>query len=275
MEATRVGGALGAEVTGVDLAQPLDVATREEIHQALLEHVLLYFRNQSLTHEQHTALGAQFGTLNVHPFHKAIPDHEYVLEILKMPGDQFNIGSYWHSDVSFLGEPVMGSILYADEVPAAGGDTMFANTYLTYESLSSGLQEMIAPLRAIHSASRGFGAAGLARKLRGVVEEEDPRVYEEVEHPVVRTHPETGRKILYVNPYFTIRFADMDEAESKPLLDYLCKLVEQPEFIFRLHWEKDMVAFFDNRCTQHYAVNDYPDERRLLYRVAVNGERPV
>ena len=275
METTRIGGALGAEVTGVDLSKPLDAATREGIREALLEHLVLYFRKQPLTHEQHTALGAQFGTLNVHPFHHAIPNHEYVLEILKLPGDRFNIGGYWHSDVTFLEQPVMGSILYAQEVPLAGGDTMFANTYLTYESLSPGMQEMLAPLRAIHSASRGFGAAGLIRKLRGVSEEEDPRAYAEVEHPVVRTHPETGRKTLFVNPYFTIRFADMDEAECKPLLDYLCKMVERPEFVFRLRWEKDMVAFLDNRCTQHYAVNDYPDERRLLYRVAINGDRPV
>ncbi len=275
METIRVGGALGAEVAGVDLSQPLDAVTRESIRDALLEHLVLCFRNQRLTHEQLTGLGAQFGTLNVHPFHRAIPDHEFVLEILKLPGDRFNIGGYWHSDVTFLEQPVMGSVLYAHEIPMVGGDTMFANTYSTYESLSPGMQKMIAPLRAIHSASRGFGAAGRTRKLRGVAEEEDPRAYEEVEHPVVRTHPETGRKTLFVNPYFTIRFADMDEAESKPLLDYLCKLVERPEFVFRLKWEKDMVVFLDNRCTQHYAVNDYPNERRLLYRVAINGDRPV
>ncbi len=276
MEATRIGGALGAEVTGVDLAKPLDEATHEGIRQALLEHLVLYFRNQPLTHEQHTALGAQFGTLNVHPFHQAIPDHEFVLEVLKLPGDSLNIGGYWHSDVTFLEEPVMGSLLYAVEVPAAGGDTMFANTYLTYEALSPGMQAMLDGLTAMHSAAKGFGAAGLKRGLRGMSNEaEDPRVHAEVEHPVVRTHPETGRKTLFVNPYFTRRFADMDEAESRPLLDYLCKLVERPEFTFRLRWEPNTVAFLDNRCTQHFAVNDYPQERRLLYRVAINGERPV
>ncbi len=276
METKRVGGALGAEVSGVDLSQPLDTATCEAIRAALLEHQVLVFRNQPLTHEQHAALGRAFGTLNVHPFHQAIPDHEYVLEVLKLPGDAFNIGGYWHSDVTFLERPVMGSILYADEVPSAGGDTLFANTYLTYESLSPGLQAMLEPLRAMHSAARGFGATGLKRGLRGVSNQaDDPRVYNEVAHPVVRTHPETGRKILFVNPYFTIRFADMDEAESRPLLDYLCGLVERPEFTFRLSWERHTVAFLDNRSTQHYAINDYPNERRRLYRVAIDGDIPV
>ena len=276
MEVTRIGGALGAEVSGVDLSRPLDAATRDGIRAALLEHLVLYFRDQPLTHEQHTALGTAFGTLNVHPFHEAIADYDYVLEILKEPGDPLNIGGYWHSDVTFLEQPVMGSILYADEVPPAGGDTMFANTYLTYNALSPGLQAMLEPMTAMHSASRGFGAAGLKRGLRGMANEaEDPRVHAEIEHPVIRTHPETGRKTLFVNPYFTIRFADMEEAESKPLLDYLCKLVERPEYTFRLRWQKHTVAFLDNRCTQHFAVNDYPDQRRLLYRVAINGERPV
>ncbi len=273
---TRIGGALGAEVTGVDLSQPLNPAIRDEIYAALLEHLVLYFRDQPLTHEQHTALGAAFGTLNIHPFHKAIPDYEYVLEILKEPGDPLNIGGYWHSDVTFLEEPVMGSILYAAELPPAGGDTIFANTYLTYEALSPGLQAMLEPMMAMHSARRGFGEAGLKRGLRGISNEvEDTRVYAEVEHPVVRTHPETGRKILFVNPYFTIRFADMEEAESRPLLDYLCRLTESPEYTFRLRWEKHTVAFLDNRCTQHFAVNDYPGQRRRLYRVAINGERPI
>ena len=276
METRRLGGALGAEVGGVDLSRPLDEATRAAIRAALLEHQLLVFRDQPLTREQQAAFGRAFGTLNVHPFHQAIPGHDHVLEILKLPGDAFNIGGYWHSDVTFLERPVMGSILYADEVPPAGGDTLFANTYLTYEALSPGLQALLAPLKAMHSASRGFGAAGLKRGLRGVSNEaDDPRVQAETAHPVVRTHPETGRKILFVNSYFTIRFADMEEAESRPLLDYLCKLVERPEFTFRLRWEKHTVAFFDNRCTQHYAINDYPDRPRRLYRVAIDGERPA
>ena len=276
MEIRRLGGALGAEVGGIDLSQPLDAAARTALRAALLEHQLLVFRDQRLTHERHTAFGQAFGTLNVHPFHRAIPGHEYVLEILKLPGDAFNIGGYWHSDVTFLERPVMGSILYADEVPEVGGDTLFANTYLSYEALSPGMRAMLAPLKAMHSASQGFGASGLKRGLRGVSNEaDDPRVHAEVAHPVVRTHPETGRKILFVNPYFTVRFADMEEAESRPLLDYLCKQVERPEFTFRLRWEKHMVAFFDNRCTQHYAVNDYPGRPRRLYRVAIDGERPA
>ena len=280
METTRVGAALGAEVSGVDLSQPLDAETRDGIRQALLEHLVLYFRNQPMTPDQLTALGAAFGTLNVHPFHQAIPDYPYVLEILKLPQDTINIGGHWHTDVTFLELPVMGSLLYAKEIPPTGGDTLFANTYLTYESLSPGMRAMLGGLRAVHSAAQSFGAsvddANGDWNLRGVTSAAaDPRVQAEVEHPVVRTHPETGRKTLFVNPSFTIRFARMSEAESRPLLSYLCKLVERPEFTFRLRWEQDMVTFLDNRCTQHYAINDYPGQRRLLHRVAINGERPA
>ena len=282
MHTKRIGGALGAEVRGVDLSRSLDAATRDAIRAALREHLVLCFRNQSLTHDQFTAAGAAFGSLNIHPFHQAIPGHAYVLEILKLPRDTINIGGHWHSDVTFLEEPVMGSLLYAKEIPPHGGDTMFANTYLAHESLSPGMQAMLSRLRAVHSASKNFGAGNSehdgedAWNLRDVTSEAgDTRVHAEVVHPVVRTHPETGRKSLFVNPSFTIRFADMDEAESRPLLSYLCKLVERPEFTFRLRWEKDMVTFLDNRCTQHYAINDYPGQRRLLHRVAINGERPV
>ena len=279
METRRVGGALGAEVSGVDLSQPLDAATRDGIREALLEHLVLYFRNQPMTPAQLTTLGAAFGTLNVHPFHQPIPDHDHVLEILKLPADSINIGGHWHTDVTFLEQPVMGSLLYAKEIPPTGGDTLFANTYLTYESLSPGMQAMLGRLRAVHSAGKSFGAGTSEPgdwNLRGVTSTaQDPRVQAEVEHPVVRNHPETGRKTLFVNPSFTIRFARMDEAESRPLLNYLCGLVTRPEFTFRLRWEQDMVTFLDNRCTQHYAINDYPGHRRLLHRVAINGERPV
>ncbi len=277
METIRIGGALGAEVHGLDLSQTLDVPTRAAIRDALLDHLVLVFRDQTLTPGQLTGLGAAFGTLNVHPFHQPIAGHDHVLEILKEPADAVNIGGQWHTDVTFLEQPVMGSLLYAAELPEIGGDTLFANNYLTYESLSAGMQKMLGRLHAVHSAGTTFGDTDGRLNLRGVADETvaGAAVHAEVTHPVVRTHPETKRKTLFVNPAFTIRFAGMTAAESRPLLGYLCGLVERPEFTFRLRWETGTVAFLDNRCTQHYAINDYPGTRRLLYRVAIEGERPV
>ena len=277
MEAVRIGSALSAEISGVDLSQPLAAATRDAIRRALLEHLVLVFRDQRLTPAQLTAVGAAFGALNVHPFHQPIEGHDYVLAILKEPADAVNIGGRWHTDVTFLEEPVMGSLLYAEEVPAVGGDTLFANTYLAYEALSAGMQRMLERVRAVHSAGTTFGDTEGRLNLRGVAEASvaDARVHAEVEHPVVRTHPETGRRSLFVNPAFTIRFAGMTAVESRPLLDYLCAVVARPEHVFRLCWAPGTVVFLDNRCTQHYALNDYPGARRLLYRVAIEGERPV
>lgn len=279
IEVAPIAGALGAEIAGVDLSQDIGNAAFSEIQQALHENLVIFFRDQDLTPDQHKDFGRRFGTLNIHPQYVPLDGHPEILPVLKEPEDTLNIGASWHTDVSFLEQPSMGSILYAHEVPKAGGDTMFANQYLAYEALSEGMRDMLDGMTAVHSdrvlsnptsaANRNEGRSTLIR--------EEAMIDEEIvnEHPVVRTHVETGRKCLYVNRAFTTRFSGMTEAESKPLLEFLYAHAARPEFTCRFRWEKHSVAFWDNRCTQHYALNDYQGQRRSMHRVTVNGERPV
>jgi alpha-ketoglutarate-dependent taurine dioxygenase len=273
-----VAGALGAEVTGVDLAAPLPDAVIGEIRRALLDRQVVFFRDQNLTPEQHLAFGRRFGALQIHDYVEAMPGYPEILEVRKEPEEKRNFGGGWHSDVSYLERPSLGSVLYALEVPDWGGDTMFANQYLAYEALSPGMQRLLDGLVAIHSARRPYGPNAeraqdygpSSMRFRFSAEAEA-----EVEHPVVRTHVETGRKALYVNRNFTIRFKDMTEAESAPLLEFLYEHAARPEFTCRFRWRPGSVAFWDNRCVQHYALNDYHGRRRLMHRVTIEGERPV
>jgi taurine dioxygenase len=254
----RISGALGAEISGVDLSQKLDDAAIGEIRHALTDNQVIFFRDQHLTPEQHLAFGRRFGELQVH--------------------ETRNFGGGWHTDVSYLDRPALGSVLYAREVPAVGGDTMFASQYLAYDTLSDGMKSMLGEMTAVHSARRPYGlnasrrfAAG-ERSMKYLYSE---NAHGEVEHPVIRTHVETGRKSLYVNGTFTIRFKDMTEEESAPLLNYLCQHAVRPEFTCRFRWQKGSIAFWDNRCVQHNAVNDYHGQRRVMHRVTIEGERPV
>lgn len=275
-----VSGALGVLIEGVDLGRDLDNQTADLIHRAMLDHCVIFFRNQKMTPEQHIALGRRFGTLNVHDYVKAMDNHPEIIVVAKYENDTKNFGGGWHSDVTYLEEPAMGSILYCLEAPAYGGDTLFANQYLAYDRLSSGMKRMLDGMTAIHTARHVYGPQGratttygsnlTAMKVQGSTEAE-----KETEHPVVRTHPETGRKCLYVNAGFTTRFKDMTEAESLPLLEYLWQHCTQPEFTCRFRWEPGSVAFWDNRAVQHYALNDYQGQRRMMHRVTINGDRPV
>ena len=275
-----ISGALGVIVEGVDLSQDLDNATASDLHQALLDHCVIFFRDQHLTPEQHLRLGRRFGTLNVHEFVEAMTGHPEILVVAKNEADTKNFGGGWHSDVTYLDKPALGSILYALEVPAYGGDTMFANQYLAYEALSSGMRHMLDGLTAIHSAGHVYGLGArhdYARfdELSAMKMLYSKTAHREVEHPAVRTHPETGRKCLYVNGAFTTRFKDMTVEESRPLLQFLYEHAVRPEFTCRFRWETNSVAFWDNRCVQHYALNDYHGQRRVMHRVTVNGDRPV
>ena len=221
-----ISGALGAVVEGVDLSEDLDNATGSDLHKALLDHCVIFFRNQHLTPEQHLRLGRRFGTLNVHEFVEAMPGHPEILVVAKNENDKRNFGGGWHSDVTYLDEPALGSILYALEVPPYGGDTMFANQYLAYETLSPGMKRLLDGLTAVHSARHiyGVGADNDYARMDGLGAMKILRseaAHRETEHPVVRTHPETGRKCLYVNRNFTIRFKDMTVEESRPLLQFL------------------------------------------------------
>jgi len=270
--------ACGAEVWGVDLAAAQDEGTIADIRRALLQHQVIFFREQNLTPAQHKAFAARFGSLQRHPMIRLDDQHPEVLRIVKEAGDDKNFGGDWHSDLSYLEKPALGSVLCAREVPEFGGDTLFANMYLSYESLSAGLRRLLDGLKAVHSTARSYGDGG---RQAGYIGEEGsmpvarPDARQEAVHPVVRTHSETGRKALYVNEVFTIHFEGMSEAESRPLLEYLWRHSVRPEFTCRFRWRAGSVAFWDNRCTQHYAINDYHGRRREMHRVTVEGDRPA
>ena len=276
-----ISPALGAEITGIDLSRRLNDDEFDAVHRALLAHGAVFLRGQDLKPHDLVDFAGRFGPLNVHPMMQPLDGYPTVLEIVKNPEDRNNFGGSWHTDLSFLERPALASLLYAREIPPVGGDTLFANMYLAYETLSGGLKRVLAGLRAVHNtrliytpdaqeaATGTIGDAASMRRART-----DGR-NEEAVHPVVRTHPETGRKALYVNCNFTIRFQDMTEAESAPLLQFLFTHLERPEFTCRFRWTEGAVALWDNRCTQHYALNDYHGHRRVMQRVSIEGDRPV
>lgn len=271
-----VAGALGAEIHGVDLGGELSNAAFDQIHQAFLTHQVIFFRDQTgFTPERQKAFARRFGTLNVHPYVAGMPGHPELLEIIKEPEDKLNFGGGWHSDMSFLEAPALGSILYAVEVPPYGGDTLFASQTRAYDALSDGMKRMLEGLTAVHSASREYSAQGASAQSRTSMQAKTADDAPEYAHPVVRTHPETGRKGLYVNPAFTLRFSGMTRRESRPLLDFLFEHSRDERFTCRFRWQAGSVAFWDNRCCWHYALNDYPGHRRHMRRATVNGDRPV
>jgi taurine dioxygenase len=267
----RTSGALGAEISGVDLAQPLADETIAAIRQALVEHQVIFFRDQALTPAQQAAFGARFGPLNIHPYVAGMASQPEVMEIIKEPSDRINFGGGWHSDMSFLQTPAIGSILYALEIPEYGGDTLFASQAAAYDALSDGLKATLERLSAVHSASREYSAQGHSAQKRSSmsVAEADGYVGEFV-HPMVLVHPETGRKALYVNPAFTLRIDGWKTRESKALLDYLFEHCRYEGFTCRFAWAKGSVAFWDNRSVWHFALNDYPGQRRHMRRVTVD-----
>jgi taurine dioxygenase len=278
IETTRLCGTFGAEVAGVDLTSPLPDEVLVEVKQAFLEHSLLIFRNQHLEPKDQINFASQFGTLDRHPIVRGIDDAPEVTRIEKEANCPTTFGEVWHSDNSFTAEPSMGSVLTGIVVPPYGNDTVFANMNAVYNSLSSGMKEMLLDLKAIHTASRAFSySPSREAKYKGDASmkyEESDILNQEFHHPVVRTHPETGKKAIYVNEMFTIRFQDMTEEESLPLLEYLFSLPSKPEFQCRIKWESDMVAMWDNRILQHVAVNDCNKFRRVMHRVTLKGDCP-
>ena len=267
----KVAGALGAELGGVDLSGPLDSDTIAAIRAALNAHQVIFFRDQSLTPDQQLAFGRRFGPLNIHPYVAGMADHPEVMEIIKEPSDKLNFGGGWHSDMSFLETPSIGSILYAVETPEFGGDTLFASQAAAYDALSEGLKATLEGLRAVHSAGREYSAKGASAQKRASMQvAEAEGLAGEFIHPVVKVHPETGRKALYVNPAFTMRFDGWTRRESRALLDYLFEHSRQEAFTCRFNWRDGSMAFWDNRQVWHYALNDYPGQRRHMRRVTVD-----
>jgi taurine dioxygenase len=270
LDVQPISGALGAEVYGVDLGDDLDAAVVAEIRGALLEHGVIFFRDQEFDARQHKALARRFGDIFVHPnYYGVVPDPE-ILEIRREPGDTRVVGEEWHTDTTMMAQPPMGAILYAIEVPPYGGDTLFASQYRAYDTLSDGMKRMLAGLRAVHSDRKVAGPQSRVNAGRSTKARDDDAWRETVNvHPVVRTHPETGRPVLYVNASYTVGFEGMTEAESKPLLDFLLEHGHRPEFTCRFRWQKGSVAFWDNRCTKHLAINDAGPFRRLMRRVQI------
>jgi len=267
---TPLQPSLGAEIAEIDLSRPLDQTTRDALHAALLHYRVLFFRDQELSREQHIAFGAAFGELEVHPVF-SLPDYPQILPLISA---EF-VGKYrastdanWHADTTFRPEPSAASVLLARVSPSLGGDTVFANAVAAYDSLPDEVKERIDGLTAIHDPSVFIQFLDSEEKKEALRAQ-----YPEVEHPVVRLHPETGEKVLYVNSVFTRRIKDWDRAESDALLALLFNQVKRPEFQVRWSWRPGSIAFWDNRATQHYAVPDY-NEPRHMERVTIVGDRP-
>jgi len=261
-------GAAGAEIAGLDLSEPLTPQARDLVRRTLADRGVVFFRGQSLTPEQHIGLARQFGDINVNRFFAHPDGYPEIALVVKEPDQKKNIGGGWHTDHSYDQSPALGSILYAREVPPAGGDTLFANMYAAYDALSEGLKQTLAGLRAVHSSRHVFGV--VREDFQGRFRNAESAVQDAV-HPVVITHPDSGRKALYVNPGFTLRFEAWTDDESKPLLAFLYAHAAKPEFGCRFVWQTGSVALWDNRSTWHYAVNDYQGERRLMHRITIEG----
>jgi taurine dioxygenase len=276
IEVRPIAGSIGAEIHNVDVSQDLDQATIADIRQALLEHCVIFFRNQRLDAERHKAFTRRFGELYIHPNYRGMQADPEIVVITREPGDKHIVGEDWHADTTMVTAPPMGAILYAVEVPPYGGDTLFANQYQAYESLSQGMQRLLGRLRAVHSdrTVAGPGANRNAHRSTKVREDQDWRETTSL-HPVVVTHPETGRKLLYVNRSYTQGFEGMSEEESRPLLEYLLEHGHRPEFTCRFRWEPGSIAFWDNRCCKHLAVHDAGPFRRLMRRTQIAGTPPI
>ena len=277
----RLSAACGAEVSGVDFTRPLAAAAVDEIHRALGENCMLLFRGADITPVQHVAFSRHFGPLEAHvvadfglPGQPEIFVVSNVKEGGKLKGAVY-AGQYWHSDLSYMQKPSLGSLLLCHEMPDVGGDTMFANLYLAYDTLSETLRKFLGGLKAVHDYSHAYDTYFAHLKERPPLTAEQRARTPPVEHPMVRTHPVTGRKALYVNPGFTTGIVGMPREESQPILDFLFRHATRPEFIYRHQWQVHDLIFWDNRCAMHYALADYDfSVRRHMHRTTIAGDQP-
>jgi taurine dioxygenase len=272
-EIRRVAGALGAEIRGIDLATGLTESVAAQVRAAFLQHQVLFIREQQLDAAQFLRFAQAMGQPVEYPFVKGLEGYPVIIEVKKLEHERTNFGGIWHSDTTYLEQPPMGSMLLAREVPPFGGDTLFASQYAAYEALSEGMRKLLDPLRAISSSAKADVSKTREDRIASDGRADAKKDYV-ASHPVVRTHPETGRKALYVNVAHTVRFEGLTEEESAPLLQFLFQHQVKPEFTCRLVWQPGTLAFWDNRCVQHNPVNDYHGYRRLMHRITLAGDTP-
>ena len=274
VEVQRLAGALGAELPGIDLTR-LDDPTVGVLRSALFDYGVIFMRNQHFSAEQQKALARVFGSIFVHPNFKGGGDDPEIVMVRRNPGDAAIVGEEWHSDTAMMAEPPLGAVLYGIEIPPYGGDTLFASQYAAFEALSPAMQRLLSTLKAVNSDRNVAGPrAALNAKRSTKVREDADWVETSNLHPVVRTHPETGRKALFVSRPYTLAFEGMSDEESRPLLEFLFQHAVRPEFTCRFRWTAGAVAIWDNRCTLHLAVNDTGPFPRLMRRVQIAGDRP-
>ena len=277
MEISPVAGALGAEIYGIDISKKLSNAETKILQENFLKYKVLFFRDQCLSAKKFVSFASLFGEPTIYPFIKGLDDTPEVIEIIKTKNDKKNFGGSWHSDTSYMECPAMATLLYAKEVPEFGGDTLFANTSLAYENLSENFKELLHNLVGVNSSEKGYTggrAAGMSKLSKMNQTFDSNALSYETEHPIIRTHPETGQKSLYLNLSHTSHFKEMTVPESRPIINYLCRHMIRPEFTCRFRWSKGSLAIWDNRTTLHHAINDYPNQRRHMLRITLAGDRP-
>lgn len=273
MKVQKIAGALGAEISGVDLRAGLSAAQAQDVRQALLDHKVIFLRNQDLTPAQFMDFALAMGEPVEYPMVKGLAGFPQIIEVKKLETETVNFGGIWHSDTTYLQEPPMGSMLLSREIPPYGGDTMFANQELAYDALSSTMKGLLDGLIGISTSAKADVSRTREDRIRTDGKDEAPVDYL-AEHPVVRTHPETGRKSLYVNIAHTAGIKGMTEEESAPILSFLFQHQVKPEFTCRFNWSRHAIAFWDNRSAMHNPVNDYHGFRRVMQRITLKGDRP-
>lgn len=273
METRKIAGALGAEISGIDLSSPLDAAQAQEVRQALLDHQVIFLRDQNISPQRFLDFASAMGEPIEYPFVRGIDKYPQIIEVKKLETETVNFGGIWHSDTTYLEHPPMGSMLLSQEVPPYGGDTLFANQQLAYDALSDTMKKLLDGLIGISTSAKADVSRTREDRIRTDGKKEKLQDYV-AEHPVIRTHPETGRKSLYVNIAHTAGIKDMSNEESAPLLEFLFRHQVRPEFTCRFAWTPHAIAFWDNRCAMHNPVNDYHGFRRIMYRITLKGDRP-